>query len=210
MESFKQKRANLLNDNPIASHGSWISKHSIAAGSPLHQGGSSKGSPMKQDVKAGDEGYTNTEFKTGLSGEQIATRRTSSTPGAEVIPFSSDPTEAAAQKQYWIDNPEAKKEHDAAKLPTTVTQARDVDVKQPKLRKNIFKGYRGNLSDEITQADSLSYSDQVGVAKSLNMPPGVFVKQYEKVTGRTLNTKPKTKTTKKPGSQNIGDWTTVD
>ena len=48
MESFKQKRANLLNDNPIASHGSWISKHSIAAGSPLHQGGSGK-SPLYQN-----------------------------------------------------------------------------------------------------------------------------------------------------------------
>ena len=48
MESFKQKRANLLNDNPIASHGSWISKHSIAAGSPLHQGGSYKQSPLDQ------------------------------------------------------------------------------------------------------------------------------------------------------------------
>ena len=53
MESFKQKRANLLNDNPIASHGSWISKHSIAAGSPLHQGGSGK-SPLYQDKKSGD------------------------------------------------------------------------------------------------------------------------------------------------------------
>ena len=47
MESFKQKRANLLNDNPIASHGSWISKHSIAAGSPIHMGGSGK-SPLDQ------------------------------------------------------------------------------------------------------------------------------------------------------------------
>ena len=52
MESFKQKRANLLNDNPIASHGSWISKHSIAAGSPLHQGGSGK-SPLYQDQRSG-------------------------------------------------------------------------------------------------------------------------------------------------------------
>jgi hypothetical protein len=52
MESFKQKRANLLNDNPIASHGSWISKHSIAAGSPLHQGGSGK-SPLHQDKRSG-------------------------------------------------------------------------------------------------------------------------------------------------------------
>ena len=51
MESFKQKRANLLNDNPIASHGSWISKHSIAAGSPLHQGGSYKQSPLDQEKK---------------------------------------------------------------------------------------------------------------------------------------------------------------
>jgi len=57
MESFKQKRANLLNDNPIAARagGSWISKHSIAAGSPLRQGGSSKGSPMYKDRKLTDE-----------------------------------------------------------------------------------------------------------------------------------------------------------
>lgn len=52
MESFKQKRANLLNDNPIASHGSWISKHSIAAGSPVHMGGSKK-SPLYQDQRSG-------------------------------------------------------------------------------------------------------------------------------------------------------------
>ena len=42
MESNKQEKKNLLKDNPIASHGSWISKHSIAAGSPLHVGGSKK------------------------------------------------------------------------------------------------------------------------------------------------------------------------
>ena len=42
MESNKQEKSNLLNDNPIARRagGSWISKHSIAAGSPLHKGGS--------------------------------------------------------------------------------------------------------------------------------------------------------------------------
>ena len=69
MESFKQKRANLLNDNPIASHGSWISKHSIAAGSPVHMGGSSKGSPMYQtpgenELRAGEkkEGRPTTEI----------------------------------------------------------------------------------------------------------------------------------------------------
>ena len=53
MESFKQKRANLLNENPIASHGSWISKHSIAAGSPVHMGGSGK-SPLYKDKKSGN------------------------------------------------------------------------------------------------------------------------------------------------------------
>tara|TARA_B110000285_G_scaffold49412_1_gene56130 strand:+ start:62 stop:514 length:453 start_codon:yes stop_codon:yes gene_type:complete len=54
MESFKQKRSNLLNDNPIAARagGSWISKHSTAAGSPLQQGGSGK-SPLYQDKKSG-------------------------------------------------------------------------------------------------------------------------------------------------------------
>ena len=56
MESFKQKRANLLNDNPIASHGSWLSKHSIAAGSPLHQGGSYKQSPLDQEKEIQDIG----------------------------------------------------------------------------------------------------------------------------------------------------------
>ena len=50
MESFKQKRANLLKDNPIASHGSWISKHSIAAGSPVHMGGSGKSPLYKGDI----------------------------------------------------------------------------------------------------------------------------------------------------------------
>ena len=58
MESFKQKRANLFNENPIASHGSWISKHSIAAGSPVHMGGSGK-SPLYQDLKEGDYIYYN-------------------------------------------------------------------------------------------------------------------------------------------------------
>jgi hypothetical protein len=188
----------------------FTNRHSIAAGSPVHMGGSYKKSPLEQDVKTGDEGYTNTEFKTGLGGEQIATRRTASTPGAKVVPFSSDPTEAAAQKQYWIDNPEAKIKHDEAKLPTTVTQQRDVEVKQPKLRVNIFKGYRGSIPDEIKQADSLSFKDQVGVAKSINMDPNVFRTEYTKRTGRKIKRKPKTTTSSSSGSQNISEWTSVD
>ena len=211
MESFKQKRANLLNDNPIASHGSWISKHSIAAGSPLHQGGSDKGSPMKQDVKTGDEGYTNTEFKTGLGGEQIATRRTKSTPGTEVVPFSSDPTEAASQKQYWIDNPEAKIKHDAAKLPTTNTQQRDVELEQPKQYVNIFKGWKGEGVDKITtKTDSLSWPQQKAIGKSIGMPPNVLKKQFTKVTGLGFVKKGTTTKSSTPGSQNTSKWTNVD
>jgi len=50
MESNKQEKKNLMNDNPIASQasGSWMSKYSVAAKSPFHMGGSAKGSPMHQ------------------------------------------------------------------------------------------------------------------------------------------------------------------
>ena len=79
MESFKQKRANLFNENPIASHGSWISKHSIAAGSPVHVGGSGKSPLYQDDLKEGD--YTVTKSTTGLGGENIATERQALIPG---------------------------------------------------------------------------------------------------------------------------------
>jgi len=208
MESFKQKRANLLNNNPIASHGSWISKHSIAAGSPVHMGGSGKSPLYQDDLKEGN--FKVTKSTTGLSGEIIPTERKAiipGTPGKTYEEAGVDPAEAQA---YWDANPEKYEEYKAGQENRTVTQTRTVDVEQPKLRKNIFRGYRGNIPDEIKQADSLSFQDQLGVAKSLNMDPGVFRTQYEKVTGRTINTKPRTEINKKPGSQNIGDWTTVD
>lgn len=52
-ESAGQERKNLMQDNPIASHagGSWMSKHSMAAGSPVHKGGSYKGSPAHQQIQ---------------------------------------------------------------------------------------------------------------------------------------------------------------
>jgi hypothetical protein len=208
MESFKQKRANLLNDNPIASHGSWISKHSIAAGSPVHMGGSGKSPLYQNDLREGD--YEVTKSTTGLGGESIATERQAiiaGTPGRTYEEAGVDPAEAQA---YWDANPEKYEEYKAGQKDRTVTQTRTVDVEQPKLRKNIFRGYRGDIPDEIKQADSLSYADQVGIAKSLKMPPGVFKKQYEKVTGRTLKYNPKTKITRSSGSQDVGDWTTVD
>ena len=76
MESKKQERSNLLNDNPIAARagGSWISKHSIAAGSPLHQGGSYKKSPLEQRVQplgphpTGAEAYYSPPGYTGYGG----------------------------------------------------------------------------------------------------------------------------------------------
>jgi len=208
MESFKQKRANLLNDNPIASHGSWISKHSIAAGSPVHVGGSGRSPLYQDDLKEGD--YTVTKSTTGLGGENIATERQALIPGTPGKTYEEAGVDPAKAQAYWDANPEKYEEYKAGQEDRTVTQTRTVDVEQPKLRKNIFKGYRGNIPDEIKQADSLSYADQVGVAKSLKMPPGVFVKQYEKVTGRTLNKNPRTKITKKKGSQNVSGWTTVE
>ena len=56
MESNKQERSNLLNDNPIASRagGSWMSKHSIVGGSPLHK----EGSPVYNAMKTGTDKFT--------------------------------------------------------------------------------------------------------------------------------------------------------
>jgi len=78
MESNKQEKKNLLKDNPIASHGSWISKHSIAAGSPVHLGGSGK-SPLYQDKKSGnlpkqvDENPTSRLYREGAVIKERAT-----------------------------------------------------------------------------------------------------------------------------------------
>lgn len=87
MESNKQEKKNLLKDNPIASHGSWISKHSIAAGSPLHKGGSGKrtGGEIVRTKKFGVQGGQFTDEgnyiprtasqKASAKAEQLATRR---------------------------------------------------------------------------------------------------------------------------------------
>tara|TARA_R110002012_G_scaffold85883_3_gene213938 strand:- start:13913 stop:14071 length:159 start_codon:yes stop_codon:yes gene_type:complete len=50
MESNKQEKHNLLNDNPIAKHGSWMSKHSASSGSALHKSGYGKEDPL-MDLK---------------------------------------------------------------------------------------------------------------------------------------------------------------
>ena len=86
MESNKQEKKNLLNDNPIASHGSWISKHSIAAGSPLHLGGSAKSMLGEGTSKIVDDaskstsdfaskiGQNKPDFGTGASDLKITDR----------------------------------------------------------------------------------------------------------------------------------------
>jgi hypothetical protein len=69
MESNKQEKKNLLKDNPIASHGSWISKHSIAAGSPLHKGG------CGQFTDEGNYIPRTASQKASATEEQLATRK---------------------------------------------------------------------------------------------------------------------------------------
>ena len=181
MESFKQKRANLLNDNPIASHGSWISKHSIAAGSPLHQGGSYKQSPLEQKQ------YENLEFtptSTGdIRGGSVELTGTATIPGKKAKAFSSDPSEAKKQKQYWIDNPELKIEHDAAKADVTVTRERAINT-NTKLYPN----------PDITKSDSLPAAEITKIFKAKNDLEGY--KKYVKSQNATIQQKP-TKKTKK-------------
>ena len=117
MESFKQKRANLLNNNPIASHGSWISKHSIAAGSPVHMGGSGK-SPLyidptlEKELKPGKE----ENLGTTTSSERVkgGTKKTFTTkfrtPGDEVTRTTE------GDRAYAKLSPEGRKKQDAAYL----------------------------------------------------------------------------------------------
>ncbi len=59
MESNSQEKKNLMQDMPIdriaGGAGSWMSKHSMSAGSPAHKGGSYKGSPAHQENEVAAE-----------------------------------------------------------------------------------------------------------------------------------------------------------
>jgi len=46
-ESANQEKKNLNKDMPVVKQASWMSKHSMAAGSPVAMGGSYKGSAME-------------------------------------------------------------------------------------------------------------------------------------------------------------------
>jgi hypothetical protein len=209
MESFKQKRANLLNDNPIASHGSWISKHSIAAGSPVHMGGSGK-SPLYQDIKEGD--YTVTRYTTGLGGENIATEREAFIPGQQVEEIAKPGTpeyakwEAAVKKDPSIEDKYKDR---------TVTQTRDVSVdsetiESPKLYPNPFQGqvkYGGITLDPMAnENDSLPSGVITNIFKRANDKEGynayLAEHNYKKSNGEAKggsNTR---------DTQNISSWAT--
>ena len=176
MESFKQKRANLLNDNPIASHGSWISKHSIAAGSPLHQGGSYKQSPLEQSQ------YENLEFtptSTGdLRGGSVELTGTATIPGQEVEEYAKPGTpeyakwEAAVKKDPSIED---------RYKDTTVTRERAIDT-NTKLYPN----------PDITKNDSLPAATITKMFKDKNDLPGYNA--YLEKHGYTKRQKPTKKT----------------
>jgi|TARA_B110000305_G_scaffold212369_1_gene247440 hypothetical protein len=70
MESNSQEKKNLMQDMPIdriaGGGGSWMSKHSMSAGSPAHKGGSYKGSPAHQE-EGGFSTYDDRTNKDGVS-----------------------------------------------------------------------------------------------------------------------------------------------
>jgi len=114
MESNKQEKKNLLNDNPIASHGSWISKHSIAAGSPLHQRGYKRtGGEIVRTKKFGVQGGQFTDEgnyiprtasqKASAKAEELATRKARA---------KADTRSGAEKKAELLAKREAKKAAD--------------------------------------------------------------------------------------------------
>ena len=176
MESFKQKRANLLNDNPIASHGSWISKHSIAAGSPVHMGGSYKQSPLEQS-QFENLGFTPTS--TGdFKGGSVELTGTATIPGQEVEEYAKPGTpeyakwEAAVKKDPSIEDKYKDK---------TVTRERAINTKT-KLYPN----------PDITKNDSLPAAEITKMFKDKDDLEGY--KKYVKSIGKTIQQKPTKKT----------------
>tara|TARA_R110002072_G_scaffold300467_1_gene478063 strand:- start:791 stop:1429 length:639 start_codon:yes stop_codon:yes gene_type:complete len=210
MESFKQKRANLFNENPIASHGSWISKHSIAAGSPVHVGGSGKSPLYQDDLKEGD--YTVTKSTTGLGGENIATERQALIPGQEVEEYAKPGTPEYAKWEAAVKkNPSIEDKY----KDRTVTQTRDVSVdsetiESPKLYPNPFQGqvkHRGiTLEPAASENDSLPSKMISNIYKKANDIEGFDVyltehnyKRSKKQPKRGSNTR---------NTQNISSWAT--
>ncbi len=187
----------------------FTNKHSIAAGLPFHIGGSGKSPFFQDDLREGD--FKVTKSTTGLGGENIPTERQAVIPGKPGKTYEQAGVDPAEAQAYWDANPEKYAEYKAGQKDRTVTQTRDVDVEQPRQYVNVFKGYtREGLDERITKADSLSWPEQKAIAESIDMPLPVLKKQFTKVTGLGFRKKPRTTTSSTSGSQNIGDWTTVE
>ena len=203
MESFKQKRANLLNNNPIASHGSWISKHSIAAGSPVHLGGSGKSPLYQDDLKEGElENLSYTDTSSGeFGGEIVPLSGVAKIPGQTVEKFAKpgtpeyDKWKAAVTKDPSIEDKYKDR---------TVTRERAVDS-ETKVYPNPFKGrkiYGGvSLDPKVTESDSIPASQITSIFKGADDLPGykAYLKKYDY---KKTNKPPKTK-------ENLSDYTYV-
>ena len=77
-ESANQEKKNLNKDMPVVKQASWMSKHSMAAGSPVAMGGSYKGSAMEMHKPGhtGDPDPKSGKFKVGSSGRPVAIQET--------------------------------------------------------------------------------------------------------------------------------------
>ena len=86
-ESANQEKKNLNKDMPVVKQASWMSKHSMAAGSPVAMGGSYKGSPMENGP--GDPDPKSGKFKVGASGRPVGIQETLgggyTQPGAGIV-----------------------------------------------------------------------------------------------------------------------------
>ncbi len=203
MESFKQKRANLLNNNPIASHGSWISKHSIAAGSPVHMGGSGKSPLYQYDLKEGElENLSYTDTSSGeFGGENVPLSGVAKIPGQKVEKFAQPGT---PEYDRWLAEVTKDPSIEDKYKDRTVTRERAIDS-ETKVYPNPFKGkkqYKGvSLDPTVTESDSIPASQITGVFKGANDLPGynAYLKKYDY---KKTNKPPKTK-------ENLSDYTYV-
>lgn len=96
MESAKQERKNLMNDMPIVNRasGSWMSKHSRAAVSPVEMGGSGKMNPIEMGGKKSPmaidtdpkSGKKDERFGYSDSGELVAIKERGGNIGGQYTP----------------------------------------------------------------------------------------------------------------------------
>ena len=117
MESAKQEKYNLLHDNPIAKHGSWMSKHSKSAfqmgHSPAEMGHDSPA--KKHGAMKGDQSKTRLDYK-NYKGTDKGYHGHSGSSHGDQSASKADYTSAAAMSPYKMDHDSpAKKEGEKPK-----------------------------------------------------------------------------------------------